>query len=290
VQPTLIYSSPVLWERFAAAVVGTLGSKDVPSLSSSVQKKLRKFIGCARLRVGFNSMSSIHVSTLQFYEALGIPLRSVLAKGSLAGIVTYNDGSDPHSLGVLFDGLASRIDVKTGELSIKGPSVCHSYYGESPFLSGAFFNTGDVVKLGSGNTIQFMGRLDRQFTLGKEIVHADAVELKLSSHAALSGAFVLPHPTSSIAAAILAVNREVVADAASKVAMSVEEYVSSTVFEKEMQDHVKAVNKTLPGHAVVQSYQILPREFSVKEGEITIHGCIVGAVCKLKLHSLIQKL
>ncbi len=57
-------------------------------LASSVQKKLKKFIGCSRLRLGLTSMVDIRPDTLTFYRALQLPVRSVYCKAGLSGIAT----------------------------------------------------------------------------------------------------------------------------------------------------------------------------------------------------------
>ncbi len=287
VQPTVIFSAPVLWEKFAAVILAKLGSKDPSMLASSVQKKLRKFIGCSRLRIGISAMAPIQSQTITFYRALGLPVRSVYANTALCGIATFNVGSNAESLGLPFEGVSFASEASTGKLIVKGPSVCVSQYG-GPLFNGVL-RTGDMVRITADRCVHFVGRLDRQVQLGNGTkVNLDAVELALCSHPLVAGAFAVRR--GDAVGALLALNREVASDAASKVQMSVADYLSSPAVAQIIDKHVAAVNASLPFESRVRSYRLTPKEFSIKEGEVTSHALVVPSVLQTKFASLINEL
>jgi len=287
VQPTVIFSAPVLWEKFAAVILAKLGTKDPSTLASSVQKKLRKFIGCSRLRIGISARAAIKSQTITFYRALGLPVRSVYAKTALGGIATFNDASNPESLGQPFEGVSFSSDSFSGELVVKGPNVCVSQYG-GPLLNGTL-RTGDMVRITADRCLHFIGRMDRQVQLDNGAkVNLDAVELALCSHPLVAGAFAVKR--GDTVGALIALNRDVAKDAASKVQMSVADYVSSPALAEIMDKHVMTVNSTLPVASRVRSYRLTPKEFSVKEGEVTSHALVVPSVLQAKYASLIKEL
>jgi len=286
VQPTVIFSAPVLWEKFAAVILAKLGSKDPSTLASSVQKKLRKFIGCSRLRIGLSAMAAIRPETITFYRALGLPVRSVYAKSAVGGFATFNDGSNAESLGVPFDGLSFASDTNTGELIVKGPSVSISRYGG--LLFNGTLRTGDMVRLTADRCVHFVGRLDRQVVMGGGAkVNLDMVELALCSNPLVAGAFAVS--TGNSVGVLLALNREVAKEAASKVQMSMAEYLSSPAVGEKIDKHVEAVNASLPSASRVASYRIIPKEFSVKGGEVTSHALVIPTVLSVKYASLMKE-
>ncbi len=288
VQPTVIFSAPILWEKFAAVIVAKLGSKDPSTLASSVVKKLRKFIGCSRLRIGISSLAAIQPQTITFYRALGLPVRAVYAKTALGGIATFNDGSNAESLGLPFEGVSFASEANTGELIVKGPNVCVSQYGASPYAGT--LRTGDMVRITADRCIHFVGRVERQVQLQNGAkVNLDALELALHSHPLVAGAFAV-HREGNAIGAILALNREVAKETASKLQMSVSEYLSSPAVAETIDKHVAAVNATLPAASRVRSYRLTPKEFSIKEGEVTSHMLVVPSVLQRKYANLINEL
>lgn len=154
VQPTVIHSAPVLWERFEGVFRAKLGAKEPAALPSAVRKKLRKFIGCGRvsgpliyaaewrrliantqLRLGLSSGAALHPSTLKFYRSLDIPLLSVYTRTALSGLVTMDDAdnvaaADVTRLGRAVPGMELR--VERGQLFARGAGVCAAYYGQAP--------------------------------------------------------------------------------------------------------------------------------------------------------------
>lgn len=212
VQPTVVFSAPVLWERFAGVFRSKLGSKDPTTLPSAVRKKLRKFIGCSRLRLGMSTTAGIHEDTLSFYRSLEMNVVSIYTKEALSGICTFCEPEKfaLDTVGSAVDGVEMRVDPTSGELLVRGPNVCHSFYGQAPNVANAWFRTGDGA-VGSGKNWRVLGKLENRVTLSSgERVFVEPVELQLASSPFVSAALVVPVASKNGLGALLALDREAV--------------------------------------------------------------------------------
>ncbi len=312
VQPTLIFSAPILWERFEAVFRAKLGTKEPGSLPSAVRKKLRKFIGCSRLRLGLSGNSVLHPSTIAFFRALDMNLLSIYTRTSLSGLCTFDDAANPadvdvRRLGKPVPGVEIKISPEDGQVWVRGPNVCSAYYGQTPFKvrrycsslqsqltlvgkAGEWHPTGDVGSVDGSGRLMLEGRLDTQLTLkdGRK-VFVEPIELELASSPFVSGAMVVGEGRDHIGA-ILALERDAFKELAAAAKTSVNEYALSAATLQMIDKHVQAVNAGLPAKQRVKAYKVLPREFSVREGECTPSMQVNRAFCNQKFKTLINSL
>jgi amino acid adenylation domain-containing protein/thioester reductase-like protein len=86
-----------------------------------------------------------------------------------------------------------------GELYIGGIALARGYLKQPELTAQKFieyqgqrlYKTGDKVRRHDGGTIEFLGRIDRQFKLRGQLVEPDEVEARLVSHPAVKRAAVL---------------------------------------------------------------------------------------------------
>lgn len=101
----------------------------------------------------------------------------------------------------------SRGDV--GELFIAGPGLAHGYLNQSSLTASRFvpnpfgeagtrmYRTGDLVRWGSGDVLEFVGRVDRQIKLRGFRVELGEIESALTNHPGVDHVVVVCHETQS---------------------------------------------------------------------------------------------
>jgi long-chain acyl-CoA synthetase len=268
VQPTVIYSAPVLWERFEAVIKARLGSGDPAALPIGVKEKLRRFIGCHNLRVAISGSAPVHADTIRFYEALGITLRNMYTKSSLSGICTLDMGGSPllGAAGKAVPQVQIRI-APTGAIEVFGANVFMGYHNKT--AHSGWLQTGDAGSLTENGDLILLGHMANCFKLKNGVeIHPESIELELRTSPIISGAYVFGNGRDFVAA-IVAIEREALAATAKKLGKTVDELAQSPETLNEVDLHVQRVNAKLPEAQRVKKYRVIPREFSFKDSECT---------------------
>jgi long-chain acyl-CoA synthetase len=178
VQPSVIYSAPVLWQRFEAVLRLKLGSADPAMLAGGVKEKLRKFIGCGSVRFTLSSTAAIHPQTVSFFGALGIRLRNLYAKASLSGVCTLDLDSRGTTSGKPLPGI--EVKVVDGELQVKGPNVSQGCWGQPDTGPPDWTRTGDDALLDDHGALVVQGSIANCLRLKcGTLIHPELIELEL---------------------------------------------------------------------------------------------------------------
>lgn len=104
-------------------------------------------------------------------------------------------------IGQPISGIVYSIDELSGELLITGDGVAFGYYGQSELSSERFtvnrgirtFHTRDQVRRLEDGSIEFLGRLDRQFKLHGKLICPEEIETRINTLAGVSHSVVLKH-------------------------------------------------------------------------------------------------
>lgn len=117
--------------------------------------------------------------------------------------------------------------------------------------------------------------------------------MELSSSPYVSGALVVGDGQRHLGA-ILALERDALKELATAAGMPVNDYAQSSAALALVERHVNAVNAAYAKLGMAQRriavYKVLPREFSVREGECTPSMQVNREVCAVKFKTLIQSL
>ena len=287
VQPTVIFSAPVLWERFEAVIKARLNGADPAALPATVKEKLRRFIGCANLRVALTGTAHIHHDTIKFYAALGIVLRAMYSKTALSGIATL-DMSDKVSAGSAGKAVPDvRLRLEDGQLMVAGPNVFMGYLGKDK--PGEWFATGDAATVSKEGDVKILGNLHNSFKLKSgAVVHPELLELQLRASPIISGACVFGEDR-EFPGAILAIERDALLSQAKKLNMTVDELAQSPDTLAAIDKHVQKVNIAInPKHRILK-YRVIPREF-VPNDEVTSTMLLCRSVVLSKFDQLINEM
>jgi long-chain acyl-CoA synthetase len=283
-RPTIILGVPRLYEKVYQAIhdkanknfvtkilfaTAFKAAKDNPKKSWQYQladrlvfKKIKAAFG-GSIRFFVSGSASLQPEIIKFFDLLGLPVLEGYGLTETSPLAVYNVlnrrkvgtiGMPPNNM---------EIKVVKGELWVKGPSVFKRYYKNPSKTKEAFpkpgwFNTGDLVEVGSDGYVRFLAREKEIIALstGKK-VSPTAVEERLELVPSVAQAFVFGDNRKHIGALIVPDKEKTKGLDASRVI---------EVLTKEIDE---TANKHLASYEQIKKLVVLKKEFSVKNGLLT---------------------
>lgn len=293
IRPTFLVAPPRLWERIYQSIVaeikkkppfiqklfhGGLGlgikareltwaGKSVPPwvsvplalVDKLIFAKVRARLG-GDLRIAVSGSAPLGKELASFYQAIGINL--IEGFGLTEGGVTHLNPLDRPkvgSIGKLFPGVEAKL-MDDGELALAGGTVFTGYF-KDPEASAKVFSdkwllTGDIASVDEEGYWYITGRKKEILVAsnGKKIYPA-RIESLFKSEPAVSQV-VLVGDKRPFVTALITMNTAAV-EQAGKPAESI------------VREAVKEINRKVEAHEQIRKFKILPREFTIDEGEIT---------------------
>jgi long-chain acyl-CoA synthetase len=309
VRPTILLAPPRMWERIYSTICtelrkrpaaarkafyGALGlslaaaryrsqGKPVPmriraplALADRVLfRKIRARFG-GRLAIPASGAAPLSKDLAEFYEAVGMPIIEGygLTEG---GVVTLNpiDRPKPGSIGKPLPGIEVRV-AEDGELLVKSPCLFSGYLGDpcttAEVLRDGWLHTGDTGFMDSDGYFFITGRKKELIvsSTGKK-VYPSRVENLFKTEPLISQVLLigdrLPYVT-----ALFTLNQtaaEALKGMEAWQGKPMAEVAAAPPVASEIRKTVARVNKQLASFEQVRKYRILPRDFSIAEGELT---------------------
>jgi len=237
----------------------------------AIFRRIRDRFG-GRLRVAASGAAPLGADLAEFYEAIGMPL--IEGYGLTEGGVTALNPLDaprPGSIGKALPGVEFKIGEE-GELLIRGACLASGYYKDPEataelFLDG-WLHTGDVGTIDEEGYIYITGRKKELIVAsnGKKIFPA-RVETLFKVEPLISQVFLagdrLPHLV-----ALFTINPAIAETIVGAKETGVPLHESKPVIN-EVQAIVNRINKQLAPFEQVKRFRLLPREFTIEQGEVT---------------------
>ena len=306
IAPTFVLFAPRLWESIAADVrAGVMDSSPLKQklfdigmktgLSALAQGKhsifadqllfraLRDRLGFTRLRSAATGGAALGPDTFKFFQAMGVPLRTLYGQTELLGAYTLHPFGkvDPDTTGVP---MAADIEIRVdnpdvngvGEIVVRHPNMFLGYY-KNPEASVAdikdgWMHSGDAGYFNNDKQLVIIDRIkDLAETSRGERFSPQYLENKLKFSPYIAEAVVLGAGRDTLAA-MICIRYSIISKWAEKNRISFTTYTdlsSRPEVYALLRKEVETVNATLPPAQRISRFLLLYKELDADDGELT---------------------
>ncbi|MGE0289432.1 MAG: long-chain fatty acid--CoA ligase [Bradyrhizobium sp.] len=306
IAPTFVLFAPRVWESIAADVrAGVMDSSPLKQRLYDIGMKsglaalaegkhsaladfllfraLRDRLGFTRLRSAATGGSALGPDTFKFFQAMGVPLRTIYGQTEMLGAYTLHppDRIDPDTTGIpMADDIDIRIDNPdvngVGEIVVRHPNMFLGYY-KNPEASAAdirdgWMHSGDAGYYNGNKQLVVIDRIkDLAETSRGERFSPQYLENKLKFSPYVAEAVVLGAGREKLAA-MICIRYSIISKWAEKNRIAFTTYTdlsSRPEVYALLQKEVEAVNATLPPAQRISRFLLLYKELDADDGELT---------------------
>jgi len=300
VQPHLFISVPRIYEKVYSNLKAAIKTKPIlkiglkiPVLSSVFKNKLREAAGFGSNRFSISGAAPINPEILEFFHFLGIPIYEGYGMTeNTAGIsINYPGNNRIGSVGKCMPYFDLKIS-HDGEVLIKGGNVMKGYYKNSDSTEKTIIDewlyTGDVGKIDSDGFLFITGRKKEIYvsSSGKNIAPL-VIEECMKSIPIVSQCFLVGD-NRKYCSALITLDMSVILrdnigiepnsipkDPTKQNKLIVEngktlsDYTNSKDVFESIQEQIENLNQKFSSPEQIKKFSILPRDFSIDDGELT---------------------
>ncbi|MBR1120166.1 long-chain fatty acid--CoA ligase [Bradyrhizobium lablabi] len=325
IAPTFVLFAPRVWESIAADVrANVMDSSPLKQRLYDVGMKsglaalaegkrsafadmllfraLRDRLGFTRLRSAATGGAALGPDTFKFFQAMGVPLRTLYGQTELLGAYTLHpEGEvDPDTTGVP---MASNIEIRVdnpdvngvGEIVVRHPNMFLGYY-KNPEASVAdirdgWMYSGDAGYYNDNKQLVVIDRIkDLSETSRGERFSPQYLENKLKFSPYIAEAVVLGAGREKLAA-MICIRYSIISKWAEKNRLSFTTYTdlsSRPEVYALLRKEVEAVNATLPPAQRISRFLLLYKELDADDGELTRTRKVRRGVINEKYEDIIE--
>ena len=300
VQPHLFCSVPRIYEKVYSNFVSAIESKAVlriglkiPFVSELLKKKLKSAAGFGNLKFAISGAAPINSKILTLFQTLGIPLFEGygMTENTAGATLNFIDNNKIGTVGKALPNTQIKI-AKDGEVLIKGDHVMKGYYRNEKATSETIIDdwlyTGDVGKIDSDGYLSITGRKKEIYvsSSGKNIAPL-VIEETMKSIPIVSQCYLVGDDRKFCSALITLDMGVILRD---YIGINVNEIPKDPIKQNELiisnnkklsdftdnkdifnfvSDEIEKLNQKFSNPEQVKKFSILPRDFSIDEGELT---------------------
>jgi long-chain acyl-CoA synthetase len=306
IAPTFVLFAPRVWEAIAADVRARV--MDASPLKQSLYglgmktglsalakgghstfadmllfRALRDRLGFTRLRSAATGGAALGPDTFKFFQAIGVPLRTLYGQTELLGAYTLHPPGkvDPDTTGVaMADNIEIRIESPdsqgVGEIVVRHPNMFLGYY-KNPEASAAdikdgWLHSGDAGYFNDNRQLVVIDRIkDLAETSRGERFSPQYLENKLKFSPYIAEAVVLGAGREALAT-MICIRYSIISKWAEKKRIAFTTYTdlaSRAEVYALLQKEVETVNATLPPAQRISRFLLLYKELDADDGELT---------------------
>jgi long-chain acyl-CoA synthetase len=306
IAPTFVLFAPRVWEQIAADVRARV--MDSSPLKQSLYKlgmqtglaalengkrssladfllfrALRDRLGFTRLRSAATGGAALGPDTFKFFQAMGVPLRTLYGQTELLGAYTLHpiDRVDPDSVGVA---MADNIEIRianadsegVGEIVVRHPNMFLGYYknpeASTADLQDGWLHSGDAGYFNPTSQLVVIDRIkDLAETSSGARFSPQYIENKLKFSPYVAEAVVLGAGRESLAA-MICIRYSIISKWAEKNRIAFTTYsdlASRPEVYSLLQGEVESINTALPPAQRIARFLLLYKELDADDGELT---------------------
>ena len=300
VQPHLFISVPRIYEKVYANLIAAIESKailkiglKIPGLSSLLKKKLKAAAGFSNTRFAISGAAPINPDILQLFQQLDIPLFEGygMTENTAGATLNYHGNNKIGSVGKAVIDTEVKI-ASDGEVLIHGEHVMKGYYknkeATNETIIDGWLHTGDVGKIDEDGFLFITGRMKEIYvsSSGKNVAPL-VIEETMKSIPLVSQCYLVGDGRKFCSALItldmgiilrdkLGVDpNNIPKDPIKQNEMIVEkgkalsDYTDSEEVFNEIKEKIDEMNLKFSSPEQIKKFTILPRDFSIDDGELT---------------------
>ena len=300
VQPHLFISVPRIYEKVYANLIAAIESKailkiglKIPGLSSLLKKKLEAAAGFSNTRFAISGAAPINPEILELFQQLGIPLFEGygMTENTAGATLNYHGNNKIGSVGKAIVDTEIKI-ASDGEVLIRGDHVMKGYYknqeATDETIIDGWLHTGDVGEIDSNGYLSITGRMKEIYvsSSGKNVAPL-VIEETMKSIPLVSQCFLVGDGRKFCSALLtldmgiilrdkLSVDpNDIPKDPIKQNQMIIDKGSSLSAFTdnvelfNEIKEKVDEMNLRFSSPEQVKKFTILPRDFSIDDGELT---------------------
>jgi long-chain acyl-CoA synthetase len=309
VQPSIIFGVPRIWERFYTAVTDNLGQTtgakakiadwamgvgrrvsalknkgEEPSGMLAIQysladrlvySKVKPLLGLSNIRMAASGAAPVNPEILEFFSGLDIIIYEVYGQSEGCGPTTWNrpGATDFNTTGQAFPDTQVKLG-SDGEILVKGRNVFKGYY-KDPAATGetlidGWLYSGDLGKFDEDGFLTIVGRKKEIIiTSGGKNIAPKNIEAALKSLDIVAEAVVIGERRKFLSA-LITLEPETVQQFAEANNLEGQELHKDPLVIAEVQRGIdEVVNPQFARVENIRKFTILPRNFTVEDGELT---------------------
>ena len=300
VQPHLFISVPRIYEKVYSNLIAAIESKailniglKITGLSSLLKKKLKAAAGFSNTRFAISGAAPINPDILQLFQQLGIPLFEGygMTENTAGATLNYHGNNKIGSVGRAVIDTEVKI-ASDGEVLIRGDHVMKGYYNnqeatDETIIDG-WLHTGDVGKIDDDGFLFITGRMKEIYvsSSGKNVAPL-VIEETMKSIPLVSQCYLVGDGRKFCSALITLdmgiilrdklnidpnsipkdpiKQNEMIVDKGSVLS----DFTDSEEVFNEIKEKIDEMNLKFSSPEQIKKFTILPRDFSIDDGELT---------------------
>ncbi|MEE3196153.1 MAG: long-chain fatty acid--CoA ligase [Candidatus Neomarinimicrobiota bacterium] len=300
VQPHLFISVPRIYEKVYSNLIAAIESKailkiglKIPGLSSLLKKKLKAAAGFSNTRFAISGAAPINPDILQLFQQLGIPLFEGygMTENTAGATLNYHGNNKIGSVGRAVIDTEVKI-TSDGEVLIRGDHVMKGYYknqeATDETIIDGWLHTGDVGKIDDDGFLFITGRMKEIYvsSSGKNVAPL-VIEETMKSIPLVSQCYLVGDGRKFCSALITLdmgiilrdklnidpnsipkdpiKQNEMIVDKGS----ALSDFTDSEEVFNEIKEKIDEMNLKFSSPEQIKKFTILPRDFSIDDGELT---------------------
>jgi len=300
VKPHLFIGVPRIYEKIYSNLKAAIDGKailriglKIPGLSNVFKSKLKEATGFSETRFAISGAAPISPDILTLFQSLGIPLFEGygMTENTAGATINYEGNNKIGTVGKAMPGTEMKI-AEDGEILIRGDHVMKGYYNNpgatAETIIEGWLHTGDVGKIDSEGFINITGRKKEIYVSsgGKNIAPL-VIEETMKSIPLLSQCFLVGDGRKYCSALFTldvgAILRDKIGvqsnaipkDPREQLTMlgekghSLSDFTESEDVKSEIQSFVNDLNGQFSNPEQLKKFSILPRDFTIDDGELT---------------------
>ena len=267
---------------------------------SMLYRSVRQKLGLMRVREALSGAAPISPAVLEYFWALGVPVREVYGQTENTAQGTLIPAGDVRigTVGVAVPGAEVRIDPGTGEILTRGPGTFVGYYNNPEATAetvdaDGWLHTGDVGTMDADGFLTITDRMkDIIITAGGKNISPSEIENKLKVSPFIREAIVIGDGRKYLTA-LVGIESDTVGNWATQRRLAYTTYADLASKDEVRQlvaDAVAEANTDLAQVETIKDFRLLPKELDQEDGEVTATQKVKRAAITRDFSALIDEM